>query len=70
MRERNRFKKETSSSSEAGIARLRELRKRMEIEKLEVIRYLENKKEENKEGKKERRNWNCSFQMDGWNGGG
>ena len=38
-------KKETSSSSEAGKAKLSELRKRMESEKLEVIKYLENKKE-------------------------
>ena len=38
-------KNETSSYSEAGKARLSELRKRMEIEKLGVIKYLENKKE-------------------------
>ena len=41
-------KKETSSSPEAGKARLRELRKRMESERLAVIKYLENKKKENK----------------------
>ena len=41
-------KKETYSSSEAGKAKLSELRKRMESEKLEVIKYLENKKEEKK----------------------
>ena len=46
------------SSSEAGKARLSELMKRMEIEKLRVIRYLDNKKE----GKKELE----LFVPDGW----
>ena len=41
-------RKETSSLPEAGKTRLRELRKRMESERLDVIKYLENKKKGNK----------------------
>jgi hypothetical protein len=40
--------KETSSSPEAGNTRLSELRKRMESERLDVTKYLENEKKENK----------------------
>ena len=50
--------KKKASSPEAGQARLSQLRKRMETEKLRVIRYLDNKKE----GKKE---WEL-LAPDGW----